>query len=267
MTATAEAGELLRTWRRRRRLTQLELSLRADVSTRHLSFVETGRSVPSRELVLHLAEQLDVPLRERNVLLTAAGYAPVYGEHDLDSPRLRPARDAIDRVLAGHEPYPAVVVDRWWTMVGANTSLAALIEGVADTLLAPPVNVLRASLHPEGLAPRIRNLGQWRAHLLTRLRRDVERTGDSRLAGLLEELSAYGGPVAAQAHPDDGIAVPLQLATSLGTLSFISTVATFGTATDVTLADLSIEAFYPADDRTRALLRHGAGAQRDTTTD
>jgi transcriptional regulator with XRE-family HTH domain len=255
-TATLEAGQLLRTWRERRRLTQLELSVRAEVSARHLSFVETGRSTPSRDMVLHLAEHLDVPLRERNALLVAAGYAPVYAERALDAPDMTAVRTAIDRLLASHEPYPAVVVDRWWTLVAGNTSVGVLTDGVADHLLAPPANVLRASLHPEGLAPRIRNLGEWRAHLLTRLRGQVERTADPRLAALLEELRGYGrSSTLEDAYRYDGVAVPLRLRTPHGDLNFLSTVATFGTAVDVTLADLSIESFFPADDATRARLQ------------
>jgi transcriptional regulator with XRE-family HTH domain len=254
-STTTHAGQLLRTWRQRRRLTQLELSLRAHVSARHLSFVETGRSAPSREMLLHLAEQLDVPLRERNTLLVAAGYAPTYGEHDLDSPHMEAVRHAIDRLLASHEPYPAVVVDRWWNLVAANSTIAVLMDGVAEHLLAPPINVLRASLHPEGLAPRIRNLAQWRAHLLTRLRHDVDRTGDPRLAGLLTELTGLSKDSPDDTFGYDGVAVPLRVATPRGTLNFLSTVATFGTAVDVTLADLSIESFFPADEQTRTLLQ------------
>jgi transcriptional regulator with XRE-family HTH domain len=254
-STTTHAGQLLRTWRQRRRMTQLELSLRAHVSARHLSFVETGRSAPSREMLLHLAEQLEVPLRERNTLLVAAGYAPTYGEHDLDSPRMQPVRHAIDRLLASHEPYPAVVVNRWWDLVAANATIAVLMDGVAEHLLAPPVNVLRASLHPDGLAPRIRNLAQWRAHLLTRLRHDVERTGDPRLAALLEELTGLSKGSSDDTFGYDGVAVPLRVTTPRGTLNFLSTVATFGTAVDVTLADLSIESFFPADEQTRTLLQ------------
>jgi hypothetical protein len=196
-----------------------------------------------------------VPLRERNTLLVAAGYAPTYGEHDLDSPQMHAVRQAIDRLLAAHEPYPAVVVDRWWNLVAGNASIAILTEGVAEHLLAPPVNVLRASLHPDGLAPRIRNLAQWRAHLLTRLRNDVDRTGDPRLAELLDELTALAPARGTDSFGYDGVAVPLRIASPRGTLSFLSTVATFGTAVDVTLADLSIESFFPADDQTRALLQ------------
>lgn len=259
MTGTqtsSQVGELLRAWRRRRRLTQLELSQRAHVSARHLSFVETGRSSPSRGMIVQLAEHLDVPLRERNVLLTAAGYAAVYSETGWDTPEMAAVHRAVERLLASHEPYPAVVVDRWWNLVSANTSIALLTEDLDHELLTPPVNVLRASLHPGGLAPRIRNLGEWRAHLLTRLRGQVERTADPALAALLDELTAYGGSDAglADTYRYDGVVVPLRLRSSRGDLNLLSTVATFGTPNDVTVADLSIESFFPADDATRALL-------------
>ena len=188
-------GDLLRQWRRRRRLSQLEFAVRADVSTRHLSFVETGRSAPSREMVLHLADCLEVPLRERNRLLLAAGYAPVFTESPLTSTRLANVREAVHHVLAGHEPYPAVVVDRSWHLVDASSGVALLTEGVAPELLEPPANVLRVALHPAGMAPRIINLGQWREHLLDRLRRQVIASGDDELAALYEELRGYPGQV------------------------------------------------------------------------
>jgi len=258
---TPTAGDLLRVWRQRRRLSQLELSSRAEVSARHLSFLETGRSSPSRDMLLHLADQLDVPLRERNTLLVAGGYAPVYAEHDLSAPELGAVRGAVDRLLEAHEPYPAVVVNRWWDLVAGNAGIRLLTEGVADDLLAPPVNVIRASLHPEGLAPRIRNLGEWRAHLFTRLQDQVERTGDPRLAALLEEVRGYPRRLGSDAPPHtyNGIAVPLRIASSAGDLNLITTVATFGTALDVTVADLSIESFYPADAPTRQRLLDAAG--------
>lgn len=253
----SEVGGLLRAWRQRRRLSQLELSLRADVSAKHLSFLETGRASPSREMLLHVAEHLDVPLRERNVLLTAAGFAPLYSETELSAPEMSAVNSAIERLLASHEPYPAAVVDRWWNLVSANTSIALLTEEVAPGLLQPPVNVLRASLHPDGLAPRIRNLGEWRAHLLTRLRGQVDKTGDPQLAALLDELTEYGGsaPGLAATYRYDGVVVPLRLRSSRGDLNLLSTVATFGTPNDVTVADLSIEAFFPADDATRSRLQ------------
>jgi transcriptional regulator with XRE-family HTH domain len=250
-------GELLRSWREHRRLSQLELSLQAAVSTRHLSFVETGRAAPSRELVLQLCEQLDVPLRERNRLLLAAGYAPVYGETPLDAPEMAAVRAAVRQVLLGHEPYPAVVVDRSWRLVDANPSLAHFTDLVAPHLLAPPANVLRASLHPEGLAPHIANLPEWRGHLLGRLRRHVDITADPALADLLEELRGYpGGGEHDTDPPAPGqIVIPLRVRHDAGELAFFSTVATFGTPLDITVAELSIESFYPADATTAAFLR------------
>jgi transcriptional regulator with XRE-family HTH domain len=255
MTATAPPfGELLRQWRDRRRLSQLELSVQADVSTRHLSFVETGRAAPSRALVLQLAEHLEVPLRERNRLLLAAGYAPVFGETPLDAPALSAVRGALRQLLAAHQPYPAVVVDRGWHLVEANASLALLTDLVAPHLLAPPANVLRASLHPDGLAPHIANLPDWRGHLLTRLRRQVEVSADPDLAALLGELRGYPGGEHDPAPSPGDIAIPLRLRAGGAELSFLSTVATFGTPLDVTVAELTIEAFYPADPATAAAL-------------
>jgi transcriptional regulator with XRE-family HTH domain len=258
MSAVADAGPLgtlLKDWRRRRRLSQLDLALEAGVSARHLSFVETGRSKPSRDMVIHLAEQLDVPLRDRNQLLLAAGYAPAYGEHPLDAPEMAPVREAIDGVLAGHAPFPAIAVDRWWNLVAANEPLALLTDGVAPGLMEPPANALRVALHPDGMAPRILNLGQYRAHLLDRLRRVVALTADDRLAALHEELSAYPAPPAPPAPPHPEIAVPLRLRAGGRELAFFSTIATFGTALDVTLAELAIEAFFPADAATAEYLR------------
>jgi transcriptional regulator with XRE-family HTH domain len=251
--ATPGVGPLLRDWRRRRRLSQLDLALEAGVSARHLSFVETGRSRPSPDMVLQLAEQLDVPLRNRNQLLLAAGHAPVFEQHDLEDPEMAPVRRAIDLILDGHDPYPAVVIDRAWEMLGANRAVALLIAGVAPDLLEPPVNVLRLSLHPDGVAPRIVNLGEWRGHLLDRLERQIALTGDPALTALLEELSAYPAPEREAGGPE--IAVPLRLNTELGELSFISTVATFGTAVEVTASELSIESFFPADEHTSEAVR------------
>ena len=252
-------GPLLRTWRTKRRLSQLDLALEAGVSTRHLSFLETGRSRPSEQMVLHLAEQLEVPLRERNRLLLAAGHAPAYAEHGFDAPELGPVRAALQRVLDAHQPFPAVVVDRGWNLVAANASSELFTRHVDPALLAPPANVLRASLHPDGLAPRIANLAEWRAHLLERLRRQVDVTGDEALAALHAELQAYPAPEAAPARHDPSLdlAVPLRFRADDGELAFISTVATFGTAVDVTLAELSIEAFLPADEATAAALGVG----------
>jgi len=254
----SRVGGLLREWRRRRRLSQLDLALEAGISARHLSFVETGRSRPSAQMVLHLAEQLDVPLRERNALLLAAGHAPVFGRRGIDEPEMGPVREALDAVLRGHEPYPAVVVDRHWGLVAGNRAVALLTEGVAPELLEPPVNVLRLSLHPDGMASRIVNLPEWRAHLLERLGRQAVTSGDPALAALHAELAALpGGGRAAPHDPDAGeIAVPLRLrAPGGGELAFLSTITTFGTATDVTVAELAIESFFPADAATAAAMR------------
>ncbi|MBN1094396.1 helix-turn-helix domain-containing protein [Blastococcus sp. TML/M2B] len=247
-------GELLRSWRRRRRLSQLDLAVEAGVSARHLSFVETGRARPSREMVLHLAEQLEVPLGARNELLAAAGFAPAYRRRDLGDPDMAVVREALDRVLAAYEPFPALAVDRGWHLVAANGALSALLDGVAPHLLEPPVNVLRLSLHPEGLAPRILNLPQWRRHVLHRLGREAHLAGDLALAALHRELLTLPGGL--DRSPPDGIAVPLRLRTGDdgAVLSFLSTVTTFGTAVDLTAAELSVEAFLPADDATAAAL-------------
>ena len=256
-------GSMLRDWRRRRRLSQLELALDAGVSARHLSFVETGRSRPSAEMVVHLAEQLDVPLRDRNQLLLAAGYAPLYGQRGLDDPDMEPVREALDRLLAAHAPSPALVVDRHWGMVAANEAVGLLTAGVAAHLLEPPVNVLRLGLHPEGLAPAILNLGEWRAHLLDRLGRQAASTGDPALAALYDELAGLPGGDGPAPLPDlaaGEIAVPLRVRLEGRELAFISTVTTFGAAADVTVSELSIEAFLPADAATAALLRARAAA-------
>jgi transcriptional regulator with XRE-family HTH domain len=253
-TTAGTVGPLLRDWRRRRRLTQLDLALEAEVSTRHLSFVETGRSSPSREMVLHLADVLEVPLRERNRLLLAAGFAPSYVARDLDSPDLAPVRAAVDTILTGYSPYPALVVDRGWHLVAANGAVDLLTAGVAAALLEPPVNVLRLSLHPDGLAPQIANLAQWRGHLLARLAREAALSGSAELVALLRELRGYPGGLE-RSGPGGAIVVPLRLRTDGAELTFLSTVTTFGTALDVTAAELSIEAFLPADPDTAAALR------------
>ena len=263
MTQAQESvGGLIRQWRNRRRMSQLDLASEADVSQRHLSFVESGRSAPSRDMVLHLAERLDIPLRDRNRLLLVAGFAPRFGERGLDDPSMRPARAAVDLVLKGHEPNPAVAVDRHWNMVAGNAMIGPLLAGVADAgLLAPPVNVLRLSLHPQGLAPRIVNLGEWRAHLLERLRRQTETFADPVLAALERELAAYpGGLTRAPVIHDDVSAIvhPLRLRAGETVLSFLSTITVFGTPLDVTLSELAIESFFPADDATRLALREMA---------
>jgi transcriptional regulator with XRE-family HTH domain len=256
-------GALLRDWRARRRMSQLDLALAAGVSARHVSFVETGRSRPSAEMVIQLAEHLEVPLRDRNALLLAAGFAPAYAQRDLDEPEMGPVRDAIDRVLRGHEPCPAVVVDRHWGLVSANRAVPVLIAGAAEHLLAPPVNVLRLSLHPDGMAPRIVNLGEWRAHLLDRLGRQAVVSGDPALFALHEELAGYPGGEPGHA-PDleaGAIAVPLRLRVDDDELAFISTATTFGTATDVTVSELQIESFFPADEVTARALEARAGGR------
>ncbi|MBN9099126.1 MAG: helix-turn-helix transcriptional regulator [Pseudonocardia sp.] len=246
-------GELVRSWRQRRRLSQLDLAVAADVSSRHLSFIETGRSKPSSQMLIHLSEHLDIPLRERNALLLAGGFAPAYPEHGLDAPPMAAVNEAIERVLAAHQPYPAVVVDRHWEMVAANPAIGVLIEGCATHLLEPPVNVLRLSLHPDGMAPRIANLGAWRAHLLARLRRDVDSTGDAVLAELLTELGSYPGGAAPEPPPT--LVVPLIYRRGDTELAFFSTTTVFGTPLDVTVSELAIEAFYPEDETTAAALR------------
>ncbi len=254
MTATAtEVGSLLREWRDRRRLSQLELSLRAEVSTRHLSFVETGRSRPTADMIERLAGHLDVPLRERNRLLLAGGFAPAHPEHAIDEPDLAAVRDALKVVLAAHEPHPAVLLDRWWDLVDANVAAGALLEGVDPTLLEPPVNVLRLSLHPRGLAPRIANLGQWRGHLLEQLAQRIDRTADARLVELAAELAGYPGGEREPASAT-GVVLPLRLVSPDGELSFFSIAAHVGTATDVTVDELTLEAFYPADRATALAL-------------
>jgi transcriptional regulator with XRE-family HTH domain len=259
-THASPVGRLLRDWRRRRRMSQLDLACEAQLSTRHLSFVESGRAAPSREMVLRLAEHLDVPLRERNALLVAAGYAPVYRERPLDDAALAPARQAVDLVLQGHEPYPALAVDRHWTLVAANAAVPPLLAGVAPALLAPPLNVLRLSLHPDGLAVRIVNLAGWRMHVFQRLARQIAASGDGGLVDLLAELRAYPEPRGAIAAPDGqepeygGVVVPFKLATERGVLSFFTTTTLFGTPLDVTLEELAIESFFPADAATKAVL-------------
>lgn len=272
-TKVRSVGDLLRDWRQRRRMSQLDLACEAGISTRHLSFVETGRSFPSRDMVLHLADRLDVPLRERNLLLLAAGYAPVYSERRLDDPVLAPARRAVDLLLAGHEPYPALAVDRRWTLIAANAAVAPLLAGIEAALLEPPMNVLRLSLHPAGLAPRITNYREWRAHLLDRLRRQVEATADPDLARLAAELEGYPAPDSATASESGedygGVLVPLRLASPAGILSFFSTTTVFGTPMDVTLSELTLESFFPADQATATFMRGmvPSGARTEAETE
>ena len=256
--ASAPVGKLLRGWRERRRLTQFDLALRAEVSARHLSFIETGRARPTSEMILRLAQQLDVPLRERNVLLLSGGYAPAYPANGLADPPMAAVHEAIEHVLRAHEPFPAVVIDAGWEMVAANEAVSLLTEGSAAALLEPPVNVLRLSLHPDGMAPRIVNLPEWRAHLLDRLGRDIETTADPALIALRDELAGYPSPPPAS-HPDSrAILVPLRLRVQGAVLSLFSTTTVFGTPRDVMLSELAIESFYPADAPTAAFLRAAA---------
>ena len=257
-----KTGDYLRSWRQRRRMSQLDLALEAEISQRHLSFLESGRASPSREMLLHLAERLDIPLRERNTMLLAAGFAPVFAERNLDDPAMAAAREAIEMVLKGHEPFPALAVDRHWNLVASNRALAPLLVGIEDkSLLEAPVNVLRLSLHPQGLAPRIANLTEWRTHLLDRLRRQITVSGDDLLAELLQELSALPVDQSLRsmqaAAPADygGIFVPLKLVTDAGLLSFLSTTTIFGSPRDITLSELALEAFFPADAETSRIMK------------
>jgi len=260
---TRPFGALLRGWRERRRVSQLALACDAEISTKHLSFLETGRSYPSREMVLRLSRVLALPLRERNELLHAAGFAAAYPERSLNDPALAPARRAVDLVLRGLEPYPALAIDRHWTLIAANRAIPPLLDGVDPALLEPPVNVLRLGLHPRGLAPRTRNLATWRAHLLERLRSQIEHTGDDKLSELMRELMDHPEPPG-EVEEDSlgGIAVPLVLDTPRGVLHLLSTTTVFGTPVEVTLSELAIESFFPADAATLELLGGGAGAVR-----
>ena len=264
--ASRPVGDMLREWRQRRRISQLDLALEAEVSTKHVSFVETGRSQPSRDMILRFAEHLQVPLRDRNVLLTAGGFAALFPERSLDDTALATARRAVDLVLRGHEPYPAIAVDRHWTLVAANTAVTPLMTGIAPALLQPPTNVLRLSLHPHGLASRIVNYGEWRAHVIERVRRQVDTTGDAILADLLRELRQYPVPSSPEASTTTrdyaGVVIPLELRTDAGVLAFFSTTTVFGTPVDITLSELAVESFFPADDATAEALRQSFASQR-----
>lgn len=261
-----EVGSLLRQWRERRRVTQLDLALDAGISARHLSFVETGRSKPGREMLLRVFEQLKVPFREQNRLLLAAGHAPAYPERSLEDPDLAPVRDALDVILSGHEPYPAVAVDRVWNMVAANSAMLALAEGVEidPELLEPPINVIRLGLHPRGLGALFANLGDWHAHWLKRLERQLAATGDEQLASLIDEVAGY--PVPEPGHdgapePAAGEMLgPVRVRTpDGGELAFFGMFASFDTPFEVTTSELAIELLFPADRATAERLRGRAG--------
>lgn len=250
------AGNLLKVWRERRRKSQLDLSLDAEISTRHLSFVETGRAKPSREMILLLAENLDIPLRERNKILVAANYAPIFSEKSYEDVSFAQARESIELILKGHEPYPALAVDRYWNMKAANRIVSLLLRGVSSKLLTPPVNVLRLSLHQEGLAKRIVNFCEWREHLLLRLKKQIENTADQKLEFLYNELKSYEIPAGKKERISNetiNIVVPLILETELGKLSFISTTTVFGTPVDVTISEIALETFFPANEQTKQI--------------
>ena len=252
-------GERLRHWRQRRRLSQLDLAHVAEVSTRHLSYVETGRASPSRDMVLRLVDRLEVPLRERNALLEAAGFAPMYRERPLEAPDMAPARAAVQRILECHEPWPALAMDRHWNLVMANRMVAPLMAGASPELLQGRINVLRLSLHTEGLAPRIANLRQWREHLFERLRQQIHATGDETLAALLAELKGYpesfGGEAVSLPGEHHGVLMPFQFDTGHGVLNLVSTTTVFGSPVDITLQELALETFFPADEATAERLR------------
>jgi transcriptional regulator with XRE-family HTH domain len=259
-------GHHLREWRQRRHLSQLDLAGDAEISARHLSFVETGRAAPSREMVLRLAERLEVPLRERNVLLVAAGFAPAFPQRTLDDPALKAARQAIDLVLKAHEPNPALAVDRHWNLVSANRMVAPLMDGIPQRLLGHPFNVMRLAFHPEGLAARTVNLAEWCAHLLERLHRQCEATADPELLKLYDDLRAFKIPARSAPITTDGVAIPFKMRYEGEVLSFISTTMVFGTPVDITLSELALETFFPADELTAARMR-GLASRMDQGRD
>ena len=255
-------GEQLRDWRQRRRMSQLDLAGEAELSTRHLSFVETGRAKPSRDMVVRLSDALELPLRSRNALLVAAGFAPGFPERPFDAAASAQARGAVQRILECHMPFPALAVDRHWHLVAHNAAVAPLMAGAAPHLLEPPVNVLRLSLHPEGLAPAIVNLADWKRHIIERLRHQVAQSGDAVLEALVDELRGYPAPASKSPTPAGQgvpIAVPMVLASPVGELRFLSTTTVFGTPVEVTLSELAIETFFPADEATGERLRQLAG--------
>ena len=261
MNTQLQLGTLLREWRQRRRLSQLDLACLAETSSRHVSFLETGRSRPSRAMLINLADRLEVPLRDRNALLIAAGLAPMYAERRFDDPAMQQAREAMLLVLKGHEPYPALAVDRHWHLVAANGAMGPMLAHASPALLEPPVNVLRVSLHPDGVAGRIINYHEWRAHILHRLRHQADVTADPVLDELYRELASYPAPADAQPFDEASMprgtsaVVPLRTRSEMGELSFISTTTVFGTPMDVTLSEIAIESFFPADAETGQRLR------------
>jgi transcriptional regulator with XRE-family HTH domain len=254
-------GDELRRWRKRRDMSQLDLALSADISTRHLSFVETGRSQPGRELLLRLTRELEIPLRGRNELLVSAGFAPVFQQRSYDDPAFDPVRRVIDAALALHRPFPAYVIDRYWDVVASNGAVPELFEGIAPELARRPMNVVRLMLHPRGLAPRAVNLGAWRTRLLARLRQQVNLTADPALEALLREARSFPGPDAGEEEttdPDSNLMVPLQIMTGIGRLSFLNATMVFGTPVDVTLEEIALEKLYPADASTEDAIRRAA---------
>jgi transcriptional regulator with XRE-family HTH domain len=258
---TVPVGDHLREWRKRRRMSQLDLACEAEISSRHLSFVETGRSSPSREMILRLAEQLEVPMRERNVLLVAAGYAPVFPERGFDAPELAAARQAVEIILEGLKPFPAFALDRHWNVMATNGALPQLFEGVAPELMAAPINAMRITLHPRGLAPRIVNLAEWRGHMLHRLGRQVDLTADQALIDLLDEVQGYGAGLPAR-RPNGAaeMVIPFRIRIAGEVASFLTTTMVFGSPVEVSLSELAVESFFAADAETDALVRRLARA-------
>ena len=260
--AIRKSGRLLRQWRLRRGKSQMALALQAEVSARHLSFIETGRAQPGRDAILRLTEELEIPLRERNHILIAAGFAPVFQQRDFSDTDFDGIRRIVDLTLEQHKPFPAYLIDRHWNVQRSNSAVPELYEGVDAALMRPPVNVVRLLTHPEGMAPRIRNLGTWRTHFATQLRRQIEMTGDPVLEALLRELLAYPGGREPTGHAAAGPSVPLVVDTRIGRLSFIGSTTVFGTAADVTLEEIALEMMHPADAATEAAVRTAAATVR-----
>jgi transcriptional regulator with XRE-family HTH domain len=250
-------GVHLRRWRERRRMTQTDLAVAAESSTRHLSCLETGKAQPSREMVIRLSDYLDIPLRDRNTLLLAAGYAPAFGERALDG--LEAAKSAIECVLRAHAPLPAFAVDRHWNVVLSNAALPQLYEGCSEAFLRKPVNAIRLMLHPEGMGPGIVNFAAWRAYMVSVLRQQLDARGDPVIRQLLAEVSGYPIPAASEEprgfEGADRLVTPLKVSTRFGIASFLNTVTVFGTPNDVTLAELALEMLFPADQATTAIVQ------------